>query len=85
DVDRHTVEKMDESSSKLKLKDVQLDDGGTYTCVFENDHGTRKMSYQIYVYQKLDFGTTPTYHEFLVNQTVIIPCVVTGKPEVEIY
>ncbi|XP_050987668.1 neural cell adhesion molecule 1 isoform X2 [Labeo rohita] len=85
DLDRHTVEKNDESSSKLILKNLQLDDAGTYTCIFENDLGTKKMSYQIYVYRTPDFGTTGTYHEFLVNQTVIVPCVVSGAPEVEIH
>ena len=31
-----------------------------------------------------NFGKTKTYHEFLVNQTAHVPCVVTGKPDVEI-
>ncbi len=52
DEDRHVVEKIDESSSKLTLKKVELDDAGKYTCVFENDHGTKKMNYQIYVYRR---------------------------------
>lgn len=50
DEDRHLIEKVDESSNKLKLKKVQLTDSGVYTCVFENDHGTRRSQYQIYVY-----------------------------------
>ncbi|XP_016313893.1 neural cell adhesion molecule 1-like isoform X2 [Sinocyclocheilus anshuiensis] len=85
DEDRYVVEKIDESSSKLILKNFELDDAGIYTCVFENDHGTKKMNYQIYVYQTPDFGNTPAYHEFLVNQTATIPCVVSGKPVVEIH
>uniref|UniRef100_A0A673JA04 Ig-like domain-containing protein n=1 Tax=Sinocyclocheilus rhinocerous TaxID=307959 RepID=A0A673JA04_9TELE len=84
DADRHVVEKIDESSSKLALNNLELDDAGIYTCVFENDHGTKKSNYQIYVYQTPDFGNTSTYHEFLVNQTATIPCVVSGKPAVEI-
>lgn len=31
-----------------------------------------------------DFGKTRAYHEFLVNQTVTVPCVVSGKPDVEV-
>ncbi|XP_026083386.1 neural cell adhesion molecule 1-like isoform X2 [Carassius auratus] len=85
DEDRHTVEKIDESSSKLILKNVELDDAGIYTCEFEDDHGPKKSNYQIYVYQTPDFGNTRTYHEFLVNQTVTIPCVVSGKPAVEVF
>lgn len=50
DEDRHVVEKTDESSSNLILKNVELDDAGIYTCMFDNDHGTKKMNYQIYVY-----------------------------------
>ncbi|XP_052434041.1 neural cell adhesion molecule 1 isoform X3 [Carassius gibelio] len=84
DEDRHVVEKIDESSSKLILKNVELNDAGNYTCVFENDQGQRKITYQIYIYQTPDFGDTSVYHEFLVNQTVEIPCEVSGQPAVEI-
>uniref|UniRef100_A0A672SX24 Neural cell adhesion molecule 1-B-like n=1 Tax=Sinocyclocheilus grahami TaxID=75366 RepID=A0A672SX24_SINGR len=84
DEDRHVVEKIDEYSSNLILNNLELDDAGIYTCVFENDLDTKKSNYQIYVYQTPDFGNTPTYHEFLVNQTATIPCVVSGKPAVEI-
>ncbi|XP_051999311.1 neural cell adhesion molecule 1-like isoform X2 [Xyrauchen texanus] len=83
--DQDLVDKVDESSSKLTLKNVQLGDSGVYTCMFENDHKTKKNDYHIFVYQKPDFGTTSTYHEFLVNQTVKVPCVVSGKPEVEVH
>ncbi|ROL41410.1 Neural cell adhesion molecule 1-A [Anabarilius grahami] len=85
DEDRHEVKKTDESSSALTLKKVELSDSGTYTCLFENEHGTKRTNYQLYVYQALDFGKTRTYHEFLMNQTVSITCLVSGKPEVEIY
>ncbi|XP_059424414.1 neural cell adhesion molecule 1-like isoform X2 [Carassius carassius] len=84
DEDRYVVEKVDESSSKLILKKVELNDVGNYTCVLDNDLGTRKITYQIYVYQTPDFGDTPVYHEFQVNQTVEIPCEVSGQPAVEI-
>ncbi|XP_052002247.1 neural cell adhesion molecule 2-like isoform X2 [Xyrauchen texanus] len=85
DNDRYLVKHVDELSSKLTLKDVQLDDSGVYTCMFENDQGKQNNTYRIYVYQTPDFGTTSTYHEFLVNQTVKVPCVVSGKPEVEVH
>nr|XP_055067116.1 neural cell adhesion molecule 1 isoform X1 [Misgurnus anguillicaudatus] len=84
DEDRHLIEKVDESSSKLKLMNIQLSDSGVYTCVYESDQGTRRINYQIYVYQDLDFGTTKIYHEFLLSQTASIPCVVSGKPEVDV-
>nr|XP_017207042.1 neural cell adhesion molecule 1-like isoform X1 [Danio rerio] len=86
DTDRHVVEKNDESSSTLNLKNVQLSDTGRYTCEFEDSNGNKKTTNsQIYVYKTPDFGQTRTFHEFLVNQTAIIPCMVTGKPEVEIH
>ncbi|XP_067304106.1 neural cell adhesion molecule 1-like [Pseudorasbora parva] len=86
DEDRYEVKTHDESSSSLTVNNVQLGDSGIYSCVSENDLGTKKTtSYQLYVYEKLDFGETKTYHEFLVNQTITIPCVVSGKPEVEVY
>uniref|UniRef100_A0A8C1TDF0 Neural cell adhesion molecule 3 n=1 Tax=Cyprinus carpio TaxID=7962 RepID=A0A8C1TDF0_CYPCA len=84
DEDRHVVENIDESTSKLILNKVEVDDSGNYTCVFDSDRGIEKTSYQIYVYQTPDFGNTPLYHEFLVNRTVNIPCVVSGQPAVEI-
>ncbi|XDV40806.1 hypothetical protein PO909_009808, partial [Leuciscus waleckii] len=85
DEDRHEVKKNDEASSTLTLNNIELDDTGTYTCVFENEHDVKKTAYQLYVYQTPDFGNTRSYHEFLVNETVTIPCFVSGKPNVEVY
>ncbi|XP_039506733.1 neural cell adhesion molecule 1 [Pimephales promelas] len=86
DEDRHEVKKNDESSSSLNLKSIELGDSGTYSCVFENEHGiTKRTDYQLYAYQTPDFGNTMKFHEFLANQTVTIPCFVSGKPAVEIY
>ncbi|KAL6462265.1 hypothetical protein MHYP_G00286870 [Metynnis hypsauchen] len=84
DEDRHLVEKVDETSSKLTLKNVDLTDSGTYTCSCDYETHTDESSIKIFVYEDLNFGETKTYHEFLVNQTVHVPCVVTGKPDVEI-
>lgn len=52
DEDRHEVKKNDESSSALTLNNIELDDSGSYTCVFENEHGTKKINYQLYVYRR---------------------------------
>lgn len=52
DDDRFVVENDDESTSKLILNKVEVDDSGNYTCVFEVDHVTEKMNYQIYVYRR---------------------------------
>ncbi|XP_036414026.1 neural cell adhesion molecule 1-like [Colossoma macropomum] len=84
DEDRHVVEKVDETSSKLILKRVDLTDSGTYTCSCDYEIHTDKATIKIFVYEDPNFGKTKTYHEFLVNQTVHVPCVVTGKPDVEI-
>ncbi|XP_036414025.1 neural cell adhesion molecule 1-like isoform X2 [Colossoma macropomum] len=84
DEDRHVVEKVEGTSSKLILKRVDLTDSGTYTCNCDYETHTDKASIKILVYEDPNFGKTKTYHEFLVNQTVHVPCVVTGKPDVEI-
>ncbi|XP_066533654.1 neural cell adhesion molecule 1 isoform X2 [Hoplias malabaricus] len=84
DEDRHVVEKVDETSSKLHLKNVDLKDSGVYQCSCDYETHTDDGSIKIFVYEPINFGKTKTYHEFLERQTVQVPCVVTGKPEVEI-
>lgn len=84
DEDRHMLEKVDETSTKLYLKKVDLKDSGIYTCKCDYGSHEDESSVKIFVYEEPNFGETKKYHEFLVNQTVHVPCVVTGKPEVEV-
>ncbi|KAI4893836.1 hypothetical protein NFI96_020825, partial [Prochilodus magdalenae] len=84
DEDRHLVEKVDETSSKLHLKNVDLKDSGTYKCLCEYENHNDNSDIKIFVYEEPNFGETKTYHEFLENLTVHVPCVATGKPDVEI-
>ncbi|XP_060756264.1 neural cell adhesion molecule 2 [Neoarius graeffei] len=72
-----------EEKSKLHLENVKLTDSGEYMCICDFDGEEYSATTNIYVYEKPSFGPTQTYHEFLVNQTVRVPCQVTGKPEVE--
>ncbi|XP_049323486.1 neural cell adhesion molecule 1 isoform X2 [Astyanax mexicanus] len=84
DEDRHVLEKVDETSTKLYLKKVDLTDSGTYTCKCDYGSHEDESSIKIFVYEEPNFGKTKTYHEFLVDKTVRVPCVATGKPEVEV-
>ncbi|XP_072548435.1 neural cell adhesion molecule 1 isoform X2 [Salminus brasiliensis] len=84
DEDKHGLEKVDETSAKLYLRKVELQDSGVYTCKCDYDSHEDETTIKIFVYEEPNFGDTKTYHEFLINQTVHVPCVVTGKPEVEI-
>ncbi|XP_052345884.1 neural cell adhesion molecule 1-like isoform X6 [Oncorhynchus keta] len=85
DAEDDLVEKVDETSSKLFIRNVKIEDAGRYTCLCEFDTGHRDyVSYAIFVYEPPSFGQTPTNHEFLEGQDVVITCVVTGKPAVEV-
>ncbi|KAG7469011.1 hypothetical protein MATL_G00124300 [Megalops atlanticus] len=83
DGDKLVVEKVDETSSKLTIKEATLQDTGRYTCVCDFDSGgSDDTSVQIYVYEGPKFGNMSTYHEFLEGQDAVIPCIVTGLPSV---
>ncbi|XP_055760163.1 neural cell adhesion molecule 1-like isoform X1 [Salvelinus fontinalis] len=85
DVEGDQVEKVDETSSKLFIRDAKLEDAGLYTCLCEFDTGDRDHTFQtVFVYERPSFGETLAYHEFLEGQDVVITCMVTGKPEVEV-
>ncbi|XP_064804008.1 neural cell adhesion molecule 1-like isoform X3 [Oncorhynchus masou masou] len=85
DTEDDQVEKVDETSSKLFIRNAKIEDAGRYTCLCEFDTGHRDdVSYAIFVYEPPSFGQTPTNHEFLEGQDVVITCMVTGKPAVEV-
>nr|XP_023844502.1 neural cell adhesion molecule 1-like isoform X1 [Salvelinus alpinus] len=85
DAEDDQVEKVDETSSKLLIRNAKIEDTGRYTCLCEFETGHREdVSYTIFVYEPPSFGQTPAYHEFLEGQDVVITCVVTGKPVVEV-
>ncbi|XP_076869237.1 neural cell adhesion molecule 1 isoform X2 [Brachyhypopomus gauderio] len=84
DEDRYIVESIDETSSKVLLKSVTLDDRGTYKCICNYGNHEDEAAVNIFVYEMPNFGNTQKYHEFLVNETAQIPCLVSGKPEVDI-
>ncbi|KAK1806712.1 hypothetical protein P4O66_005212, partial [Electrophorus voltai] len=84
DEERHGVEKIDETSSKVVLKKVTLEDSGTYKCICHYGNHEDEATVNIFVYEMPNFGKTETYHEFVLNQVARIPCMVSGKPEVDI-
>ncbi|XP_029592348.1 neural cell adhesion molecule 1 isoform X1 [Salmo trutta] len=85
DAEDYQVEKVDETSSKLFIRNAKMEDAGQYKCFCEFDSGHRDDKlYTIFVYERPSFGETPAYHEFLEGQDGLITCMVTGKPAVEV-
>ncbi|XP_029477691.2 neural cell adhesion molecule 1-like isoform X2 [Oncorhynchus nerka] len=85
DAEEDQIEKVDETSSKLLIRNAKMEDAGRYTCLCDFDTGHRdQTSYTIFVYERPSFGETLAYHEFLEGQDVVITCMVTGKPVVEV-
>ncbi|XP_016528756.1 neural cell adhesion molecule 1 isoform X2 [Poecilia formosa] len=83
--DEDIVSKLDYTTSKLLIKKASLSDGGTYTCKFESDDGHKADAQSvIYVYEGPSFHGTTTYHEFLEGADGMVPCLVTGRPAVDI-
>ncbi|XP_034031216.1 neural cell adhesion molecule 1 isoform X2 [Thalassophryne amazonica] len=85
DVEEEKVTKMDEISSKLLIRKATLQDSGRYTCVCDFDSGSRsEVSVQLYVHDGPTFQDTVTYHEFIEGSDAVVPCLVSGKPALEI-
>ncbi|XP_014879596.1 neural cell adhesion molecule 1-like isoform X2 [Poecilia latipinna] len=83
--DEDIVSKLDYTTSKLLIKKASLSDGGTYTCMFESDDGHKADAQSvIYVYEGPSFHGTTTYHEFLEGADGMVPCLVSGRPAVDI-
>ncbi|XP_068179689.1 neural cell adhesion molecule 1 [Antennarius striatus] len=84
--DEDKVSKVDETSSKLYIKNAAMEDAGRYICLCEFDSGhSDNTAKQLYVYEGPSFGQTSTYHEFLEGTDGAVPCVVTGQPAVEVH
>ncbi|XP_028326815.1 neural cell adhesion molecule 1 [Gouania willdenowi] len=83
--DEEIVFKVDETSSKLLIRKASLEDAGRYTCLCEFDSGhSDNTQIVLYVFEGPSFGSTATYHEFLEGTDGAVPCLVTGKPEVDV-
>ncbi|XP_028986210.1 neural cell adhesion molecule 1 [Betta splendens] len=81
--DDEIVSKVDETSSKLLIKEAKLEDSGKYTCLCAYDSGHRDdVKATVFVYEGPSFGSTTTYHEFLEGSAGVVPCLVSGRPAV---
>ncbi|KAM6967544.1 neural cell adhesion molecule 1 [Aplochiton taeniatus] len=84
--DDEMVKKVDEVSSQLTIHKAKFEDSGRYTCVCDFEAGYKNdITYQLYVYERPSFTGTTVYHEFLVGQDSVIPCVVSGNPTPEVH
>ncbi|KAJ8289740.1 hypothetical protein GJAV_G00004760 [Gymnothorax javanicus] len=84
DEDQVEIENMDETTSKLIIKKARLEDAGLYTCHIDFDSGVADAEYQLYIYQRPKFVSTPTYHEFLEGEVAVLPCNAVGLPQVDV-
>ncbi|XP_060938032.1 neural cell adhesion molecule 1 [Limanda limanda] len=85
DIEEEKVTKIDETSSKLIIKNATIQNTGQYTCVCDFDSGKQEEAQaQLYVYEGPSFGGTPIYHEFLEGTNGLVPCLATGRPAVDI-
>uniref|UniRef100_A0A8C4ZH90 Neural cell adhesion molecule 3 n=1 Tax=Gadus morhua TaxID=8049 RepID=A0A8C4ZH90_GADMO len=84
--DEERVSKIDEVSSKLEIQNATLEDAGSYTCLctFDNGDPDGRTSTNIYVYDGPSFGATQVYHEFLIGQDGMVPCLASGRPKVDV-
>lgn len=83
--DDEKVSKVDETSSKLHINKATLQDAGKYTCKCEFDTGHKdEVQTQLFIYQGPSFGSTTTYHEFLEGTDLVVPCLVSGQPAVDV-
>ncbi|XP_056237170.1 neogenin-like [Seriola aureovittata] len=84
--DEEKVSGIDETSSKLSIKKATMNDAGKYSCLCDFDNGHQdKIDVQLYIYEGPSFGSKKTYHEFLEGTDGMVPCLVTGKPEVDVH
>ncbi|XP_039661203.1 neural cell adhesion molecule 1 [Perca fluviatilis] len=86
EIEEDKVSMVDETSSKLDIKNATMKDMGRYTCACDFESGHRDdVSTQLYVYEGPSFGSTTTYHEFLEGTDGVVPCLVTGQPAVDVH
>ncbi|XP_024917580.1 neural cell adhesion molecule 1 isoform X2 [Cynoglossus semilaevis] len=83
--DDETVKPIDGLSSSLNIKTATLQDAGTYICECEFDNGHNDIARSmVFVYEGPSFNGTKTYHEFQEGEIGLVPCLVTGKPQVNV-